>query len=61
MSVDDLKERYLKHGKAWRYVWLLEQELERRKTRQSFIWSMLIMNVIQFCAIIYLLVHGAAQ
>ncbi|WP_181180174.1 hypothetical protein [Mesorhizobium sp. B2-1-3A] len=53
---DDLPDRVKKYGEHWRYIWMLERELEVRKTRQVFLWSLLGLSVVQFGAIVYLLV-----
>ena len=37
-------ERIAKHGKAWRYVFLLERELARRKTRQRTLRASLALS-----------------
>ena len=57
MSIDNLQDHIRKYGEHWRYIWFLEQELEMRKTRQSFIRLSLALNVLLLTALIYVLVR----
>ena len=41
-----MDERIKRDGDRWRYIYFLEQELEKRKTKQSFIRISLTVNVV---------------
>lgn len=46
-----VEERIARDGNRWRYIYLLERELELRKTRQAFIRWSLALNVVLVAAL----------
>lgn len=54
MRTEDLslEERFKRDGERWRYIYLLEVELERRKTRRIALMGSLIMNVILLTVVV---------
>lgn len=48
-----IEDRIKRDGDRWRYIFLLEEELSRRKTRQSFIRQLLGYSIIVTLVAVY--------
>lgn len=46
-----LEERISRDGNRWRYIYYLERELDRRRTRQIYIRSVTVIVIAQWLAL----------
>lgn len=51
-----LEDRIKRDGDRWRYIYLLEGELDKRRTRQVFVRASLAVNVLLIALVIWMAV-----